>query len=182
MENISDQINQPVKNFQKEYYRLKDLKNEADLNKDGNLSNYEILIAVFTVPKYIAALFGFIASIYAIIQSVVNWTNDANTNPVLLTAAICFVVAMVVVYLMLNKINGAEETTFKNLNGTWEKKLNIANETIQTQKETIEKKDDEIQAWKTKATLFAFQAQSYRKRHPDDEFPDITEVEKHAST
>lgn len=155
---------------------LQKLKKQADLNQDGKLSAYEIMNAFITMPKFFALLVSFIMSVYAAVAGVQAFITK-ELNILTLVVALCIVVFFIIMYVVLSNLGKAQITTMKNLNENWnDRELKKEAYITRLEKDRMSDKD-EIQAWKTKASVYKYQAVSYQNRHPNDQMPDITTVD-----
>lgn len=147
-----------------------------DQNGDHRLSVYEIFNGLINSPRFIYILMGLISSVYGIYKTIIGFANqDWDSGGILFSLSL--ILAAAVLYTVLKRNNEAQVKTLQQVNQYHEKRYEDLLEKYKNTKEDLAESRDHEFAWKTKATIYHYQAQSYHNRHPEEKFPDITTLE-----
>jgi len=171
--NIPTGIKENLYKAQKALMDLKDFKKFADLDRNHRLSAYEILFGFISYPKFFASLVSLIISVYVIISGIVGFITK-EFNWLAFAIAICIVIALLILYLVVNKLNKVSIETIKRINSINEEIMDKKNIVIEKQDDIIEKLKTERDAFRNTCGLLKFALDSYKVKHPTENIPNIS--------
>jgi len=163
--------------LQKFFYQFKLIKNELDMDKDGKLSPYEIVVGLLTVPKFLAIVFGLIASVYGVYQTIKGIVST-DWDVVGLVISGVLILSMFVFYFVIRKLTYSNVETIRKLNTNHEMRYKQLRKKYDDLKIEYDKLKQENNNLISILTLKTYALGIFQKNHPS-EVPNIALEDKY---